>query len=351
MHTVVPPSDIVVVGAGIVGCAVAYELACRGASVRVVDDRPAGMGATQASAGILAPFNEAPDGGPLLELTTRSLDLYDTFIARVSADTGLPLNYQRTGTLDVALQPQGAVRLADIHRALAVRGVASELLDGDGVTTQEPGVSAAAVGGLLIPRQGFVGATALTRALAAGARKHGAQIIEHRRVRRIGDAALAGGSGGKAVVITDCGSLSCDAVVLAAGSWASQIVVEGAEAVVPVTPVRGQLLELQWNGPTLRRVIWGEHCYLVPWHDGTVLVGATVEDVGFDERTTVAGVHGLLAAACALVPATSASTFVSARAGLRPATQTICPSSAGRPPCPICSMPPGITETVCCWHR
>ena len=78
------PSDIIVVGAGIVGCAVAHELARRGASVQIVDERPAGMGATQASAGVLAPYIEAGAGGPLLDLTVRSLELYDAFMARNS---------------------------------------------------------------------------------------------------------------------------------------------------------------------------------------------------------------------------------------------------------------------------
>src|SRR5437867_6247693 len=94
------PSDVVVVGAGIVGCAVAYELARRGASVQIVDDRPAGMGATQASAGVLAPYIEAREDGPLLELTVKSLDLFDKFIARVTAVGGLPVTYRRNGTLD-----------------------------------------------------------------------------------------------------------------------------------------------------------------------------------------------------------------------------------------------------------
>src|SRR3979411_3075564 len=96
------PSDIIVVGAGIVGCAVAYELARRGASVEIVDDRPVGMGATQASAGVLAPYIEAGEGSPLLDLAVRSLDLFDDFIARVSSESGVAVPYRRTGTLDVA---------------------------------------------------------------------------------------------------------------------------------------------------------------------------------------------------------------------------------------------------------
>src|SRR5471030_1614385 len=96
------PSDIIVVGAGIVGCAVAYELARRGASVEIVDERPVAMGATQASAGVLAPYIEARDGSPLLDLTVRSLGLFDHFMDRVSADSGVTVSYHRTGTLDIA---------------------------------------------------------------------------------------------------------------------------------------------------------------------------------------------------------------------------------------------------------
>src|SRR6185295_2495054 len=94
--------DVIVVGAGIVGCAVAYELARRGVSVEIIDERPIAMGATQASAGVLAPFIEAREGSPLLELTTRSLELYDEFVARITGESGVPVMYRRTGTVDVA---------------------------------------------------------------------------------------------------------------------------------------------------------------------------------------------------------------------------------------------------------
>jgi glycine oxidase len=309
-----PPSDIIVVGAGIIGCAVAYELARRGASVRIVDDRPVGMGATQASAGILAPYIEADAGGPLLELTVRSLDLYDAFIARVCADSGSAVTYRRTGTLDVATSEAEMHALSCTAAALAKRGVPARLLDAAGVRAEELQIGDGAVGGLLIDTHGFVAAADLTRALAVAAARAGAQLVEQSRVHRIAS------HDGKIVVDADRGSLNGDAVVVAAGSWSGELSIDGITAHVPVRPVRGQLLSLAWVGTPLRRVTWSRRCYLVPWEDGTVLVGATVEEVGFDERATAAGVHDLLDAACAVVPHARAAGFRGARVGLRPGT-------------------------------
>jgi glycine oxidase len=311
---VAAPSDIVVVGAGIVGCAVACELARRGASVQIVDDRPAGMGATQASAGVLAPYIEAHEGHPLLDLTVRSLDLYDAFIARLDAEGAGALRYKRTGTLEIAVDAEGSHRLEGAAASLTHKGVHARLLDAAGARREEPYLSEAVVGGLLIPSHGYVAAADLTRALTAAARRNGAQLIEHGRVRRIVRA------GGDLRVETDRGSLTGNGVVLAAGSWSGQIAVQGAEARLPVRPVRGQLLQLAWNGPTLGRVVWSERCYLVPWDDGTLLVGATVEEAGFDERTTTAGVRDLIEAAAEIVPQAWTAGFTAARAGLRPAT-------------------------------
>src|SRR6185295_3204331 len=87
-----------------------------------------------------------------------------------------------------------------------------------------------------------------------------------------------------------------------------------------VKPIRGQLLRLRWPAPRLSRIIWSDRCYVVPWTDGTVLVGATMEDAGFDQRTTAEGVRGLLESVCDLIPAARDATFLEARAGLRPAT-------------------------------
>jgi glycine oxidase len=309
------PQDVIVIGAGIVGCAIAYELARREASVQIVDQRSIGMGATQASAGILAPYIEAGEAGPLLDLTVRSLRLFDDFVTRVSADSGIAIPYQRTGTLQVALTADAMATLTSSAAALASRRVESSLLDSQSVHDAEPSLGGDVVGGLLVPSHGFVAAGELTHALAAAARRHGTQIVEGRTVRRIA------GAGSGVLVETDRGSFGGAAVILAAGSWSPQVEIAGASIRPPVHPIRGQLLRLAWTGPRLGRTIWGDRCYLVPWDDGTLLVGATVEDVGYNEHATVGGVRQLMNAACELLPRAPVSSFLGARAGLRPATQ------------------------------
>ncbi len=307
------------IGAGVIGCSVAYELARRGAAVRVVDDRAPGMGATQASAGMLAPFTEAKDRNhAFLDLAVRSLGLYDAFVADVAAAAGVQIGYQRTGTLEVATTGSHMAALEDLSARLKAHGVAPRLLDAAAVRAEEPHLSADVTGGLLIESHGFVNAGELTRGVASAARHHGAEFIHGARALRISPRA------GGLILETSQGPLSGDAVVLAAGSWSASLEIDGVVQ-PPIRPVRGQLLHLSWRDVNLRRVIWGEQCYLVPWQDGTLLVGATMEEVGFDENNTVAGVRELLEAACALVPRTTVARFLGARAGLRPGSPDAMP--------------------------
>jgi glycine oxidase len=299
---------------------VGYELARRGASVQILDDRQPGMGATQASAGMLAPFTEAKDRNTtFLDLAARSLDLYDEFVSRVAQTSKMAVGYKRTGTIDVASTDDRMAALRDIASRLKSRGVALSLLDAADARVEEPQLGHSVAGALLIGAHGYVRAGELTRALVAAARCHGAHVVDGSRVRGI---AMRGSD---LVVETGRGSLTAGAVVVTAGSWSGQIDVGAGVPRVPVRPVRGQLLHVAWQGTPLRRATWGDHCYLVPWDDGTVLVGATMEEVGFDERATVDGLRRLMTAACELVPAAGGASFTSARVGLRPGTPDALP--------------------------
>lgn len=307
--------EVIIVGAGIIGCACAYELAEAGARVSVFDARQVGQGASRASAGVLAPYIEGHESGPLRELGRRSLDLYDTFIQRLLTTGGLPMQYSRGGTLEIALEPGHARRLREAGARLCRDGIAARWLEPAELRTAEPLAATGALGALRIDMHGFVGVPDFTAALSAAAMQKGARFALDTRVVSIAPTAH-----GRIVVETENGPSQADGVVFAAGSWAGQIRIEGVPP-VPVRPVRGQLLHLSW--PTeqpLRHVLWGTDCYIVPWLNGRVLVGATVEEAGFDERATAAGVRDLLAAGCALVPHLSNASFTEVRVGLRPAS-------------------------------
>jgi glycine oxidase len=305
-------NDVIVIGAGVIGCAIASDLTRRGARVTVVDGRGVAGGATQASAGILSPYIEGHGSAGLLELGVRSLGMYDEFVRTVVSESGVAVPYGRIGTLEVATAEDGVAALqaaAARHRA---RGLRAHLLDPAGAKAAEPLLGDGVAAGLLVEEHAYVAPGALSEALSAAASRRGASFVKS-------DVRTIAPDGSNVRVDLGDRTLHAQTVVLAAGSWSGNLGVDGLPG-LPVRPVRGQLLYLSWSGPALGHITWGARCYLVPWPDGTVLLGATVEDAGFDERATVAGVRDLLDAACELVPQTWQSGFRSARVGLRPAS-------------------------------
>lgn len=309
--------NVTIVGAGVAGCAIAWELASRGAAVQVIDPRGVGRGATFASAGILAPRIEGRSA-ELLRLGLCSLGLYDGFIDRLRRDSGHVVEYERSGTLQVALDADEAAALTGDAQQLASTHIPHSWLDGRHARRVEPALSDRVAGGLLVPEHGYVIVSALVDALAHAAKKHGARFV----TACVDE--IRGGE--RADVVTSNGVIQSDCVVVAAGSWSSNLAAASSDdsrhAVrpSPVRPIRGQLLHLQMPARPASRVLWGTRCYLVPWHDGSVLVGATVEDVGFDESATVAGVEQLMRAAIDMLPPLETATFGGVRVGLRPAT-------------------------------
>jgi len=308
--------DVVVVGAGIIGCAVAREVARRGAKTVVLEARTIGAGATQASAGVLAPYIEAPSDSPLHALTVESLSLYDEFVASVAREAHVAVEYRRCGTLEVAHDHTATEHLENLAHWVASKGLDVRWLGPTEVNHLEPALGITS-GGLLVPSHGYVHAISLTNALAESARRHGADVRTGIHVDSIapGDSQAEVKAGGNVH--------RAPTVVIAAGSWSSTLAPEAE-----VSPVRGQLLRVRWDRPQIQRIVWSERCYLVPWTDGTLLIGATVEQVGFDERVTGGGVQSLLNAASDVLPAIADATFIDARVGLRPATTSGLPQIA-----------------------
>jgi glycine oxidase len=299
--------NVCIIGAGIVGASIAFELASRGARVRVLDPRGVGRGATHASAGILAPHVEGHSEA-LLRLGVCSLGLYEEFVARIEADSGEPVEFERSGTLQVALDEAEVATLTAAAGALTSARVGHSLLDAAAASRLEPRLTGRALAALLIPDHAYVAASALTSAAARAATRHGA-VFSTARAVRVED----GHDTMRVVTAEPDEAAAADAVVVAAGVWSS---IPPRSA--PVKPVRGQLLRLSVDERPASRVIWGTRCYAVSWRDGTVLVGATMEDAGFDERATVEGVRGLVDAAIELMPTLRSARFEEVRVGLRP---------------------------------
>ncbi len=306
--------NVLVLGAGVIGVSIADELARRGASVTVLDMRSAGQGASQASAGILAPYSEAHERTPLLEMGTRSLALFDAFVDGLRDRSGRSVHYARAGTLDVALDDVDESRLRAVRAWLDAAGVPTEWLDEHALRSFEPSVAPSARGGLFNPAHGWAGVASLVAALVQSARLAGAVFESPVEAAEIAPH--------KTGVVVRAGDrrYPADAAILAAGSWSGRIKIAGVRP-MPIRPVRGQLLHLRWpDAEPPARVVWGTDCYAVPWPDGSLLVGATVEDAGFHEDVTAEGLRELTSAAGELLPATKNASLVAARVGLRPAS-------------------------------
>lgn len=310
-RTMPPRERIAVVGAGIIGCAVAFELSGRGASVTVYDGRSIAGGATQASAGILAPYTEAHEGGALFDLTVRSFDLYDKFVARVRERSRIDFEYRRAGTLEVAASD---ARCAELQSRLSQPWAGEarlEWVDSARLRAEVPSIARAALGALYCPRHAHVAVEAFTAAIADAARTGGANLEVRAAVQRI--ELLT-----ESVRIHSSGRReSFDRVILCAGAWTPLLDPTG-RTLQRIRPVRGQLVKLMAPDLMLPAILWSDDCYIVPWLGGTLLVGATAEDVGFDERPTASGVGQMLGGAQDLVPELASAAFVEVRVGLRP---------------------------------
>jgi glycine oxidase len=234
--------------------------------------------------------------------------MYAEFVERVGSDSGQPIEFRRCGTLQVARTAAEHDGLEVLAGRLSERGVQHEIAVGADVRRLEPAVAAEAVSALLIPEHGYVRVADLLAALVASFPDR----ISFRRGRVV---ALEPQPSGVRVR-TDNDVTTADMLVVAAGAWSGPLAIPA----LPVRPVRGQVVELQCGVRPFSRILWDESCYMVPWCNGSVLVGATSEDVGFDETVVADATRRLTGAAQQLVPALAAARVSGVRVGLRPAT-------------------------------
>jgi glycine oxidase len=310
--------DVVVVGGGVIGLSCAWRLAQRGARVAVVERAKPGCGATRVAAGMLAPVGELTFGEPeLLELTLAAARLYPEFVAELEAASGEGTGYEQLGALHVALDRDEAAQLRRVHDLQRSLELEAEWLPPRRCRELEPGLTPSFHGGVFAPGEAAVDPRALTRALVAALRAIGGEVLT-------GTEVVDGIFEGERLigVRTSEAELRAEAVLLASGAWSGAADWLPEHARPPVRPVKGQVLELRRRDgePPAQRILSSERVYLVPRGDGRLIVGATVEELGFDTAVTAGGVHELLREAYRLLPDVAEMELAGAIAGLRPGT-------------------------------
>jgi len=307
--------DVVIVGGGTIGLAIAWRARQRGLGVLVLD---AGEpGAWQVAAGMLAPVTEADFGeDALLRLGLEGAARFAPFCAELAKASGRDPGLVRAGTLVVARDADEAVVLDRLYALQGSLGLAVERLRPTAARRAEPGLAPTVRLALDVPGDHSIEPRALGAALAEAVERAGGAVRQRARV----EAVLAQGDRVAGVRLAGGEQIRSGAVVLAAGAWNARLAGLPEAARVPVRPVKGQILRLRDpQGPGLvERTIRTPAAYLVPRPDGRYVLGATVEERGWDAKPTAGGVFELVRDMSEVVPGVLEMEIDEVGAGLRP---------------------------------
>jgi glycine oxidase len=313
-------SRIIIVGGGVIGLSIAWRLAREGAGHRILllDAHRAGEGASRVSAGMIAPIAEAGFEDPgFIRFARQSRERYRSFVAEVSADADTPVALGEEGSIIVAIHRDDvdAMRRVYEHRRHAELPV--EWLTGTQAREMEPTLTPRVSAAMWIAYDGQVNPRALLPALVRACIRRGVELREGARVSRIiiDDDAVAG-------VEVNGEGVEAGVVVVCAGAWSGTIGGMPEDVVPQVRPIRGQILRLKRTPDfALSHVVRGPHAYLLPKDDGTVVVGATQEEAGFDATPTAGGIKSILENAWEMVPSIYDLPIECIEVGLRPGTR------------------------------
>jgi glycine oxidase len=294
--------NVAIIGAGVIGLGIAWRLALRGVPVAVFDKGASGAGASHAAAGMLAACAEAEPGEEaLVTLGRASQARWPAFAAELKQASGVDVGLRPEGTLVVALTSDDQARLGHQLVFQQKLGLPLQWISVAETRRREPHLAGKLAGAVFSPEDTQVDNRKLAAALRIAAEAAGASISEHQAVKTISnDAGRVDG-----IVLADGRKVAADVVVLAAGAWSRSIDGLAPELRPPVRPIKGQMLALRMDptAPLLTHVVWAPGAYLVPRLDGRLLVGATVEEKGYDTSLTAGGILTLLEAAWRVVPA------------------------------------------------
>jgi glycine oxidase len=305
--------DVVIVGGGVMGCASALELAKAGAKVVVLERSVPGAEASSAAAGIIGAQVETKETDAGFDLARESRARYPAWAEELKNATGIDVGYRQCGVLHAAFDEESKTNVLREYAWQEKARLAVEKVEREKLRALEPKLDPKVTFALHFPEDGQVDPPRLLRALYIAAAQAGASFRSGAYVRAV--AAEAGAVRG--VVLDDGSRVASNHVVLAAGSWST--LVEGVPLEPSaVRPVRGQMVELETREPALRRIVFGPRCYLVPREDGRILVGSTLEFVGYQREVTAGAIRDLLGAAIDLVPSLSDSVLGRTWSNFRP---------------------------------
>jgi glycine oxidase len=315
--------DVAVVGGGVIGLSIAWRLAAAGMAVAVFERDTVGSGASLAATGMLAAATELePGGADLLALSLESQQLWPRFRAELEQEAGIDIDYRDEGTLEIALGRDEVDKLRFRYELQKRRGLATQWLDGASVRAREPALRPSVTAGIFAVDDHQVDPRRLVPALRRAVATRGGQVFEGLPLLALD---MAGGRVGG--VVTAQGVCRAKSVVVANGAWAGSGGLLGALLAVPVRPLKGQALALGASARTgaPRHVVWTEQVHLAPKAGGRLIVGATVEECGFDRAVTAGGIFALLEGARRALPSIEDMEVEAIWTGLRPTSDDDAP--------------------------
>ena len=306
--------DVIVIGGGVIGCSIAWRLAQSGLKVTLFERGRVGCEASRAAAGMLSPQGETQQPGPFFELCLRSRSMYRAFAEELKEASGIDVEYKDEGTLFVVLEGEDENEKIKWAAWQLEAGLRLEHVSANQIRNIEHAVTKTAPRAIFLPDEHQVENRLVMDALEVAIKRAGVELIEGAEVN-----ALTTERGNVNGVISEGQRVDASAVVVAAGSWSSELLAPLGMN-VKVTPARGQMVALRGETCPITRVIHSSKVYVVPRRDGRVLIGATVEYAGFVKAVTAEGITRLLTAAIEVVPQLKDFAIVESWSGLRPDT-------------------------------
>jgi glycine oxidase len=306
----------IIIGAGVAGLASAWRLARRGQQVTIIEREVAGAGASRAAAGMLAPTAEVRfEEAELLTIGQRSLSLYPRFVEELEADSGLSVDYRDEGTLVVALDRDDTAELEHLLAYQRSLGLDVAMLSGDQARDLEPALSPRVHAAVRCASDHQIDPRSLVAALTAACRARGVVLREGTSVESI----ALDGDVMRGVVVEGGELIEAHRVIAAAGAWTRKLGGLPRGALPQVRPVLGQMLSVEMGAtPLCRHVIRGPEAYLVPKSDGRLIIGATMEERGFDTRHRLGGLMEIMRGAWEILPDLYERPIIETWTGLRP---------------------------------